>query len=120
MQPSLMFFRHSMSHPSLGVSAQPRPSSPTFLCKAIHGVPLSSGVMCFLGGLLVLSLEDVCYVCSLEAAHKKLEKEKRSLYICVVAQTEVVIRARVSLLIDTDLRLNLRCPFTLAERFQSG
>lgn len=69
VHPSLMLFPHSVPCPSLSVSARLQPSSLTFLCKAIHRLPLS-----FLAGLLVLSLKDVRYVCSLEAANKKLGK----------------------------------------------
>lgn len=123
VDPSLTLFPHSVSCPSLGVSAQLQPSSPTFLCKAIQGLPLSFAAI-FLAGLLVLSMEDVSYICSLEAAHKKAwkrkKKKKSNLYICVVAQAGVVIGARVSLFINTDLRLNPRFPSILARSFQSA
>lgn len=79
MHPSLMLFPHSMPHPSLGVCAQLQPSSPAFLCKAVHRLSLS-----FLADFLVLSFEDVCYICSLEAAHKELQKRKKKkpIHLC--------------------------------------
>lgn len=79
VHPSLLLLPHSMPCPTLGVSARLQSPSPTFLCKALHRLPLS-----FLEGLLVLSLKDVCYVCSLEPAHKNLgkDKDKKPTHLC--------------------------------------
>jgi len=60
----------AMPHHSLGASARPQPCSPALLCEAVQGLPFLSSAI-FLAGLLVLSLEDTCYFCSLEAAHKE-------------------------------------------------
>lgn len=83
VHPSHMLSPHSVSCPSLRVSTQLQLSSPIFLCEAIQGLPLSFGVV-FLAGLIDLSLEGICYICSLETAHKKLEKEKKKkpIYLC--------------------------------------
>lgn len=106
---SLMLSPPSMACHSLSASVWPQPSSPTppnspssptLLCKAIQGLLFLSSVI-FLAGLLVLSLEDVCYLsCSLEAAHKETWKRKKNIkiiYTCRVAQAEVVTGVKISL-----------------------
>lgn len=70
VRPSLVLSPPSMSRRSLGASTRPQPSSPALLCEAFQGLPFLSNVI-FLAGMLVLSLEDVCYFFSLKRKKKK-------------------------------------------------